>query len=259
MDSRTAVDQLESLGVLAATIDGAWVSHSTALQTRSLWVPETVLNELHLSRPRGSRAARHARVKGHQFVIDSADLGHVDGVPTSSIPRAWREAAAQMTVRELVQLGDFLVRVPRPAFEGRSEPYTTIDQLTEMVRKYPVVPGAKRAAVAAALVRVGSDSPPESDCRLAIVGAGLPEPELQVALHPGDRYSPTLDLGYRKWKIGMQYEGAVHRSAERHSTDLWRDREFATEGWTVLGIGHRDRAEGFFGLIRQLKRLIPHL
>lgn len=255
-DAAAAFTPWEVLGGLASTIDGSWVSHSTALESRGLWVPESAAGSLHLARPRGARAPRHQAVQGHQFQIDPDDLQIVNGVLTSSIPRAWREAAAQLSVRELVQLGDFLVRYPREHFEGRSLPYTSIEHLAEMVRKYPAVPGSDTARVARQLVRVGSDSPPETDCRLAIIQAGLPEPELQLLLFPDDPFSPSSDLGFRRWRIAIQYEGAVHRSADRHWRDMRRDRAFEVEGWTVLGVGARDRAENFLGLVRQLERLL---
>lgn len=255
-DASAPIGHDDAFRVLAAEVDDGWISHTTALEGRGLWVPSSVSGARHISRPRGSRATRHAGVVGHQFIIDPADLEMIDGVRTSSVARAWREAADQLPVHQLVQLGDYLVREPRPGLEGRTEPYARIDELQEMTDKYPRVGGGGRAATASRLIRVGSDSPTETDCRLAIVSARLPEPQLQIPLRPGDPYSPTADLGYLLARIAIQYEGAHHRTASRHAADMRRDREFTLAGWTVLLVGALDHANGFSDLISSLRSLL---
>ena len=46
--------------------------------------------------------------------------------------------------------------------------------------------------------------------RLAMVDAGLPEPNLQLTLRSGDPLSPSADLGYRAQRLAIQYDGGHH-------------------------------------------------
>ncbi|MEO8220443.1 MAG: hypothetical protein ABI563_06630 [Specibacter sp.] len=97
-----------------------------------------------------------------------------------------------MSVDELLVVADHLVRIPRMAFEGRSEPYATVVERSLMLGRHKGTPGIQKARQALALTRVGSDSAPETRLRLALGRAGLPEPLINVAvqLAPGKSRTP---------------------------------------------------------------------
>ena len=58
----------------------------------------------------------------------------------------------------------------------------------------------------------GSASPGETRLRLALVRAGLPEPELNVRLYGVDgRYLGKPDIVYRRQRVVFEYEGDGHR------------------------------------------------
>lgn len=114
-----------------------------------------------------------------------------------------------------------------------------------MVERHKNLQGIVRAREALELMRVGADSAPESMLRLAMLDAGLPEPELQVHLRIGDRLSPSADLGYRERRLAIQYDGGHHLEEEQIHSDRRRDKAFRTAGWTVLVFGKDDLADGF--------------
>src|SRR6478672_3581325 len=105
-----------------------------------------------------------------------------------------------MTVEQLVVAGDSCVRMPRPELEGRDVPLCSLDDLRRMIDRHKGKRGIRKAREALTLIRVGSDSPQESLLRLAMVRAGLPEPELNVPIID-DRGMPhhETDLSYRKY------------------------------------------------------------
>ncbi|WP_395940315.1 hypothetical protein [Arthrobacter sp. U41] len=70
--------------------------------------------------------------------------------------------------------------------------------------------------------------------RLALIAAGLPEPELQLRMVPGDPHSPAADLGYRSQRIAIQYNGGHHLTREQQSRDNRRDETFNAAGWRYL-------------------------
>ncbi|MGJ3189341.1 endonuclease domain-containing protein [Paenarthrobacter sp. FR1] len=161
-----------------------------------------------------------------------------------------------MPLKELFCIGDELIRNPRLEFEQRAEPFTTIAALRAMVNRHKNLQGVVRAREALDLMRVGSDSAPESMLRLAMFGAGLPEPELQVLLRPNDPLSPSVDLGYRKRRVAIQYDGGHHLEEKQVFSDRRRDKAFIAAGWTVLVFNKADLANDFDAAVRQIKKVL---
>ncbi|MDX5317908.1 MAG: hypothetical protein LPK38_00895, partial [Actinomycetes bacterium] len=96
----------------------------------------------------------------------------------------------------------------------------------------------------------------ETHLRLALVGAGLPEPELQVKLDPEDPHSPVADLGYRGARIAIDYDGATHLTSEQQSRDIRRSRAFTLAGWRHVTANCDDAAEGFRTVVGVVRRLL---
>ncbi len=92
--------------------------------------------------------------------------------------------------------------------------------------------------------------------RLALHEAGLPEPELQIQLEPGDRHSPAGDAGYRHERIVIQYDGDHHFSAEQQARDQRRNAQFERAGWTVVMVNRVDLGENFTGMVRRVMSLL---
>jgi hypothetical protein len=168
--------------------------------------------------------------------------------------RTWLDLANELTPDFLVALGDHLVRNPRPGLEGREQPYATIESLGAMLRDHSWSRGVGKAKKALELMRVGSDSVPETLLRLAMEAAGLPQPELQLQLYPDNPRSPTADLGYRRYRLAIQYEGSHHLDEAQRLSDARRDRAFRRAGWTVLLVTFEDLRDDFGGVIRRIRR-----
>ncbi|WP_218221637.1 endonuclease domain-containing protein [Nesterenkonia sp. Act20] len=170
--------------------------------------------------------------------------------------RTWFDMAGLLSVDELVIIGDHLVRRPYSSYEGRFEPYATLEQLNEVVESMHGSPGRRRAMAAADLVRVGADSARETKLRLALIRAGLPEPSLQVPARPDWPHSPCADMGYPELKLAMEYDGATHFTVEQARFDQRRNNTFLSAGWTVLHFNADDNAEGFASAVRQVAEAI---
>ena len=136
--------------------------------------------------------------------------------------------------------GDSCVRVPRPELEGRDKPLCSIADLQRMIDRHKGKRGLRKAKEAIKLVRVGSDSPQETLLRLAIVRAALPEPELNVPIisEDGTRHHEP-DLSYRKYRIGIEYEGEHHGEEGQIVRDIDRSERYAALGWTEVRISKR--------------------
>lgn len=170
------------------------------------------------------------------------------GLRIASHPDAWFHLSGTLGRDALVAVGDHLAR-SRPrrgkaALAGRRLLQTCLE-------RHHGDAGAPEAREALSLVRDGADSPPETELRLALMDAGLPEPELQIELWDplySDRYPASADMGYRQWKIALQYEGRQHDGGTQVSRDTRRDAVFQRAGWPRrIGSGASGRPSTWSG------------
>ncbi|KIS26733.1 hypothetical protein TV39_15030 [Arthrobacter sp. SPG23] len=232
---------------LSAATPGAWISHLTAATLLGLWLPPWYrgCRELHLSKPKALPPVRRAGVVGHTVLAFEDEVMVMDGIRISTPARTWLDLARPLPLEDLVAVGDQLVRRPRPELEGRREPWATLPQLHAMMARHPKLKGIVKARKAAELIRPGADSAPETLLRLALTAIGLPEPELQVQIIPQDPYSPAADLGYRKQRVAIQYDGGHHLSREQQTRDNRRDEAFNSAGWRYFKFNANDLADDF--------------
>lgn len=242
--------------VLSEVSPGAWISHVTAARLHCQLLPAWLSDstELHLSKPKHLPQVRRKGVTAHTVIIGPDEIECVNGIRISTRSRTWLDMARRLPLADLVCLGDQLIRIPRPEFEGRSEPFDTMDGLRALVSRHPNMQGVVRAREALELMRVGADSAPESMLRLAMLDANLPEPDLQIALRANDPASPTADVGYRHRRLAIQYDGDHHLLEAQRSSDRRRDKAFEAAGWTVLVVTKDDATDGFQRVIAAIKR-----
>ncbi|TLM88158.1 DUF559 domain-containing protein [Pseudarthrobacter sp. NamE5] len=243
---------------LSAASPGAWISHVTAARLRCQVLPPWLADstELHLSKPRVLPSVRRKGIFGHTVLALEDEVEEVDGISLSTRSRTWLDLARMLPLNDLVSMGDELIRIPRVDFEGRTQPYDTLPGLRVLVGRHPNLQGIVRAREALELMRVGADSAPESLLRLAIVSAGLPEPELQVPLRAGDTRSPSADLGYRHRHLAIQYDGGHHLAEAQIFSDRSRNKAFESAGWTVLVFDKEDLADDFQRAVQRIKRAL---
>lgn len=239
-------------------LPGSALSHTTAAQLRSWWLPHRLTEDprVRLSRPLAALSSTRKDVVVHRRRLLTSDLTRVEGHLTTSVERTWLDLAQLMSATELTVLGDSLVRQPYTwAATGRSTAWTSVAKLREHVASSAGVRGVRIARQAVDLIRDGADSPPESWLSLALVAAGLPEPEFQIELWDPEysHHIPvTADLGYRQWKIALHYEGTHHHTAAQLRHDILRGQIFTRHGWRNLRLGAADSREGFRGAVNQV-------
>ena len=217
-------------------------SHLTAAELHSL--PQRRQDDgfdvYHLIRPEGAAHLDRPHVIVHRMKLYEDEVTRIDGVPVTTPARTWLDMAELLSVDEIVAMGDHCVRVPRPEFEGRDMPLCSIRDLQRTIDRHRGKRGLRKAKEALELIRVGSDSPQETMLRLAIVRAGLPEPELNVPIisEDGARHHEP-DLSYRKYKIGIEYDGEHHGEEGQIARDITRSERYAALGWTEVRISKR--------------------
>lgn len=242
-------------------VTGGVISHTTAAAWHGIPLPRRLeaSEELHLTVDRGRRQHRSALpgVVTHRLRLPPQEVRQVGGgLRVTSPERTWLDLAVLLRPWELdwlVVAGDHLVHHPWHP-DGRRPPATTPALLDAALGRHAGRHGIRRAREALADVRVGADSAPETRLRLALIRAGLPEPELQVAVDPSDPRSPEADLGYRDARIALQYDGAAHRTPEQQARDARREAYCLERDWLPLRCTQEDLREGFTRVIGVVRR-----
>jgi hypothetical protein len=217
-------------------------SHLSAVRLFGLPVPERLRDDhrLHVSAVAPHRAPRGAGVRGYQLSIEHArvpgTLQLLDGLRVIAAVDTWCQMASQLSLDELVALGDGIAR--------RQRPLATVDELRNAAERYAGGRGARTLAEALPLIRAGTDSPKETELRLAIVRRGLPEPEVNITIYD-DEGLPIArgDLVYPRYKVLVEYDGAHHREIEQqYFNDVDRDDRLIEAGWRIIHFNRSHRA-----------------
>jgi hypothetical protein len=95
---------------------------------------------------------------------------------------------------------------------------------------------ARLAREAAALVRSRVDSPQETKVRLLMVLAGIPEPTVNIVFRDEEgSIKRRIDMGYRKLRLGVEYDGRQHaENDEQWQNDIDRREEFDELEWRLI-------------------------
>ncbi len=176
-----------------------------------------------VSVPSGHTPPRRRDVRGHR--LDHWQVRPFLGMPVIVPTLAWAQLVAQLTLDELVIAGDYLVR--------RKRPLATLEMLadaTDAIRR-----GSRLARAALVDVRPGTDSPPETETRLALVRAGLPEPLIGHTVYHEGYFVGTPDLAYVAEKIAIEYQGSGHwLDRGVFEDDIIRRELFERAGWKAF-------------------------
>jgi hypothetical protein len=202
----------------------AFASHATAARVWELPVPAlpdehvTVLTD-------GERRARTG-VRCHQVPRGSSpSVMAVGGVRVSSPEQVFAELATQLTLVDLVVVGDQLVR----------RGHVSLGRLRAFCAAW-TGPCAAHARAAVAFVRERVDSPMETRLRLLIVLAGLPEPRVNLTYGEDDGLTfRRYDLSWPEVKVIVEYDGRHHiERVEQWESDLERREAIDDSGWRIL-------------------------
>ena len=200
-------------------------SHSTAAALYGIPLPARVRADLRVdvSVPAVSAQPRRRGVRGHR--LDAWNVHLINGMPLLTAAVAWAQLSPLLTRDELVIAGDFLVR--------RKLPLCTLLDLRAAAAVS--TRGARQARMALLDVRAGTDSPRETETRLALVRRGLPEPLVGYTVFHEGYFVGTPDLAYVEEKIAIEYQGSVHwLDRDVFEDDIIRRELFERAGWKIL-------------------------
>lgn len=241
-------------------------SHSTALGLFGAPLPaefDGADAALHIG-THGTTRRRRTDVTGHRLARATAVRLSPDGLLTVAPATAWCQFASQRGRRTdevmllaLVSAADYLITGQR--LQGVREPAAcTTEELRAAAIAHGSARGARLLAQALALMKIGVDSPKETELRLMLVTAGLGAPQVGFVIQT--RLGPlTPDLAYPVRRVLIEYEGDLHRTNRRRwRGDFDRVRAFQEAGWTVIRVNSDDLTDAVrrAALIAQLGALL---
>jgi len=207
-------------------------SHASAAQIHGLPVPSWLerARTVHVSTESQEHRDRVRGVVGHHVRRDSIRTVVVRGLRVTTPVDTWCQLSTMLAVDDLIKIGDALVR--------RKQPFATMLELRVGVARYAGRRGARKLREALAAVRPGVDSPKETELRLLLVRARLPEPEVngEIVDRAGVKIA-TGDLVYREYRVLVEYDGEQHRSDEdQYHLDVDRLDAIMEAEWRVVRI-----------------------
>ncbi len=204
---------------------GQFFSHTTAATLWGMPLPFTPRGPIHVSAQPPAREPRTRNVLGHRLRMPEDGLTLVDGYPVPTRAETWGQLGDMLRADDLVAAGDWIV--------GRGDPIADLVEVAERARRRGAI--ALREAVE--LVRVGAESPKETEVRLILVRAGLPEPELNWTLRSDTgAFVARLDMAYPQQRVAVEYDGRQHAEGAQFVRDADRWRAIGDEGWTLIRV-----------------------
>lgn len=253
------VQLLESCRAVTAVSPSSLVSHITAATLHQLRLPSRFSNtqEIHLAKALGQGRPQRNRIRGHELDLTADDYAMIQGVPVTSLQRTLLDIAQYLTVDELVAIADQIVCAHNLSFGPPQPPRVQIGELKSYVVSHRGVPGIRKLMAAMELVRVGVDSTPETQLRLAIGRSSLPEFICNFEIKDSEG-NPMVapDLACPRYRSCAEYDGAHHLTAEQQSKD--HDRNFLTKslGWHQAVINKNDMRNGGQVAITKIARML---
>lgn len=211
-------------------------SHVTAARLWGFPLPARLERDLrvHVSVKHQSERPQAKGVVAHLMPRDVLGPLRRHGLPVTPPIETFCALAHVLTVPELVGIGDHLVR--------RIRPDATLEQLDAAVRRSAGRYGARKLREALALVRPRTDSSRETELRLVLVDAGMPEPMVNYPIRDvAGQLIRHGDLAYPELKVLVEYDGEQHRvDDEQYRRDKEQLERIIAAGWLVVHVlkGH---------------------
>lgn len=203
-------------------------------------------------RPR--RAPTGAGVRGSRYDPKIAKVVRLNDLPVFSPADTWCSLAELLDVPDLVAVADYLLA----ASADRGRPLATRPELEQAVDRRRGMRGVRSLRVALRASRSRSWSRTESLTRQVLVSAGIPEPELNLAVDLASR-RVFLDLAWPSARFAIEYDGDVHRDRQRFVDDVERQEQIQDERWSVMRMTRADLFDRPQELVRRVAaRLAEH-
>ncbi len=255
------VDDLagRAAALLTAAPEATVIGGTAAAQVHGLWLPGRpdqpveLLLRCDTADPRAHAHSKRREMRGRRRRVRPDEVEIVDGLPVTTAARTWVDLAEQLSLPDLVAAGDSVLR-------GGVD----VAELQLVIDRAAHRRGIVRARTALPLLNARSRSRAESHMRYAVVGAGLPVPDVNRAIY--DAHGQWLfepDLSYDDVRLALEYNGRDHAAPKRMRRDITREVDAGQRGrWRTETFGPIEvfrRPDQLAAYVRELRRERAHL
>jgi hypothetical protein len=183
--------------------------------------------------------------------LEPRDVGSVDGVPCTTVPRTLldlgavvdrrvvRTAAQDAVIRGLVSVLDLVCILERLGGRGRRGT------------------AALRWTVRSCLPTSGLESGLEAALLGVIRSSGMPEPVVQHELRCSDRRGVRLDFAWPDRRIGVEADGRRwHATSTDFERDMARANSISMTGWRLFRFGWNEVHHDPSGVVAVLREVL---
>ncbi|MEV4735504.1 MULTISPECIES: hypothetical protein [unclassified Microbacterium] len=176
-------------------------------------------------------------LRGRQFTASFVLVTDLGGIRVTDPASTWASLGRTLREDELIVAADHVLHIPRhpggfrPVTESALADRERLERFAER-RGRPGAPALRRALEHA---RTGSASPPETQIRLLIRDAGLPEPVLDHDVYDGrGRFLGCSELAYPDLRVAIEYESDGHLLRHQLERDIDKYQAYAEAGWVTV-------------------------
>jgi Protein of unknown function (DUF559) len=175
------------------------------------------------------RADRHTQrgIVAHSYQVAADEVRTIRGMRVTTAARTAFDIGRGLPVAKAVPILDALFNATgaKPA------------DVIAVANRRPGTRGIRRLRAALDLADGGAESPQETRVRLLLIGAGLPRPETQIEFRRLHRRRIRVDLGWRQWKVAVEYDGIQHwDDPYQRAWDIERIALLEAAGWSVIRV-----------------------
>ncbi|MDV3127445.1 hypothetical protein M1247_21145 [Mycobacterium sp. 21AC1] len=113
-----------------------------------------------------------------------------------------------------------------------------IPDVAHLIDRHRGVRGLAQLRHVLELADDGAESPQETRLRLLLTSADMRPSHTQIDVFDHAQHVGRLDMGWREWKVGVQYDGVQHWTDSRQRTrDIDQNAEYQDLGWRIVRVG----------------------
>jgi hypothetical protein len=220
------------MAAVLACGDGAVLSHRSA--ARLLELRNYGYTRIEVTVPSRSRR-KHAGLLVHRSTaLTDADITVNDNIPTTTVARTLFDLAEVIDARRLERVFD----------QAESMDVLSLRAIDDQVTRNPTRRAAKAVRDLLSTHYIGS-TPTDNefeDAFLALTRSiGLPDPEVQYYIDPGDGDGPLrADFAWPDLRIAVETDGhKTHGTRQAFENDRRRDQRLIAAGWRVIRVTWR--------------------
>ena len=196
--------------------------------------------------PRAGVSGR-AGIAVRRSAVAANDIVQIRGIPAMSMVRTIADLCARLSLVESVVIADAALHQRR----------VRLDDLRSWASTNARHHGIRAMRRVIELVEPKAESAMESRLRVLLVLAGLPRPRAQVAIHDDSgRFAGRLDLYYDRHRLGIEYDGAVHRDSL--ARDDRRQNRLLNAGVRLLRFTAPDVLGDPGSVVTQVRAMLAH-